>query len=159
MRRFTLFGLCLAAGLGCSPHRRAQTKPEEDSSSRAGRLSASQHAKSLATGPDVRPARRCFAEDGPAAPDRPLEALLDRAADRYDDGDYEAALLCADEASRQAPRSIEAHHNRAAALAQLGRLDEARTAFTRALALDPDDPETLAGAADLYINRDRKSVV
>src|SRR5262245_27285015 len=158
MRWSASFGLCLLLSLGCSPHHRAQAKPEEDQSSRAGRLSASQHAKSLA-GPDVRPARRCFAEDGPSAPDRPLEALLDRAADRYDDGDYEAALLCADEASREAPRSIEAHHNRAAALAQLGRLDEARTAFTRALALDPDDPETLAGAADLYINRDRKSVV
>src|SRR5207245_2403319 len=33
------------------------------------------------------------------------------------------------------------------------RLEEARAAFQRALALDPDDPETLAGAADLYINR------
>jgi predicted Zn-dependent protease with MMP-like domain len=48
---------------------------------------------------------------------------------------------------------VEAHHDRAAALQELGRLDEAESAFTRALALDPDDPETLAGAADLYINR------
>ena len=152
MRQFARLGLFFVLSLACSQHRRAQSKPEEDQTARAGRLSATQHAK-MAAQPDVRPARRCFAEDGPAAPDRPLEALLDRAADRYDDGDYEAALLCADEASRQAPRSIEAHHNRAAALAQLGRLDEARTAFTRALALDPDDPETLAGAADLYINR------
>src|SRR5215813_9790980 len=123
MRRFFSLGLCFVLGLGCSPHRRAQSKPEEDQSSRAGRLSASQKAKQNSQ-PDVRPARRCFNEDGPAAPDRPLEALLDRAADRYDDGDYEAALLCADEASREAPRSIEAHHNRAAALAQLGRLDD-----------------------------------
>ncbi|HJZ88128.1 MAG TPA: metallopeptidase family protein [Polyangia bacterium] len=137
---------------GCTSHHRLQQKPEESESARMGRLSTVQHAKTVQT-PDVRPARRCFPEDGAGAPERPLEALLDRAADRYDDGDYEGALLCADEAARQASRSIEAHHNRAAALAQLGRLDEARTAFTRALALDPDDPETLAGAADLYINR------
>jgi predicted Zn-dependent protease with MMP-like domain len=48
---------------------------------------------------------------------------------------------------------VEAHHDRAAALQELGRLDEAEAAFTRALALDPDDPETLAGAADLFVNR------
>ena len=60
---------------------------------------------------------------------------------------------CAEEAARVEPRSVEAHHDRAAALQEIGRLDEAESAFTRALALDPDDPETLAGAADLYINR------
>src|SRR5215471_6789925 len=153
MRRSAV-GLCLLLGClpGCSSRHRPQVKPEDVESARLSRLSTAQHQKAIAT-PDVRPARRCFAQDAAGAPERPLEALLDRAADRYDDGDYDAALLCADEASRQAPRSIEAHHNRAAALAQLGRLDEARTAFTRALALDPDDPETLAGAADLYINR------
>src|SRR5262245_38481109 len=151
MRRFAVLAVLLGLVGGCSRGRRAQTRWDDTESMRAGRLSASQHQKLVP--PEVRPARRCFGEDGPAALDRPLEALLDRAADRYADGDYETALLCADEASRQAPRSIEAHHNRAAALAQLGRLDEGRTAFTRALALDPDDPETLAGAADLYINR------
>jgi Flp pilus assembly protein TadD/predicted Zn-dependent protease with MMP-like domain len=152
MRRRAVWGLvAVVAAFGCASKRRTQSRPEETESARMGRLSSSQHAK-LVT-PEVRPPRRCFADDSSAAPDRSLESLLDRAADRYDDGDYEVALLCADEAARQAPRSIEAHHNRAAALAQLGRLDEARTAFTRALALDPDDPETLAGAADLYINR------
>src|SRR5215471_20580978 len=153
MRRSAV-GLCLLLGClpGCSSRHRPQVKPEDVESARLSRLSTAQHQKAIAT-PDVRPARRCFGQDAAGAPERPLEALLDRAADRYDEGDYEGALLCADEASRQATRSIEAHHNRAAALAQLGRLDEARTAFTRALALDPDDPETLAGAADLYINR------
>ncbi|HEX8954073.1 MAG TPA: metallopeptidase family protein, partial [Polyangia bacterium] len=63
------------------------------------------------------------------------------------------SLVCAEEAARVEPRSVEAHHDRAAALQEIGRLDEAESAFTRALALDPDDPETLAGAADLYINR------
>src|SRR5450432_2928563 len=54
---------------------------------------------------------------------------------------------------RQAPRSVEAHHNRAVALLHLERLDEARDAFALALALAPEDPETLEAAADLFINQ------
>jgi tetratricopeptide (TPR) repeat protein len=97
--------------------------------------------------------RRCFQEDASGDPPRPLDALLDRAADRHDHGDFQGALSCAEEAARVEPRSVEAHHDRAAALQELGRLEEAKAAFQRALALDPDDPETLAGAADLYTNR------
>jgi Flp pilus assembly protein TadD/predicted Zn-dependent protease with MMP-like domain len=152
MRHLAVLLLAAAAVSGCSRGHRVQSRTEDSESSRAGRLSTSQHQKPLLA-PDIHPSRRCFPGDNAGSPERPIEALLDRAADRYDDGDYDGALLCADEASRLAPRSIEAHHNRAAALAQLGRLDEARTAFTRALALDPEDPETLAGAADLYVNR------
>lgn len=66
---------------------------------------------------------------------------------------FEAALACAEEALRLDGRSVEALHNRALALQELGQLELARDAFTRALAIEPDDPETLAGAADLYINR------
>jgi tetratricopeptide (TPR) repeat protein len=102
---------------------------------------------------EARPLMRCFAEDASGDPQRPLDALLDRAADRYDHGDFTGSLACAEEAARVEPRSVEAHHDRAAALQELGKLDEAASAFTRALAIDPDDPETLAGAADLYINR------
>jgi Flp pilus assembly protein TadD/predicted Zn-dependent protease with MMP-like domain len=101
----------------------------------------------------ARPLTRCFAEDASGDPPRALDALLDRAADRYDHEDFAGSLACAEEATRVEPRSVEAHHDRAAALQELGRLDEAEAAFTRALALDPDDPETLAGAADLFINR------
>lgn len=103
--------------------------------------------------PAVHTLKRCFDEDAPGDPPRPLDALLDRAAELYDHGDFPGSLACAEEASRVEPRSVEAHHDRAAALQELGRLDEAESAFARALAIDPDDPETLAGAADLYINR------
>jgi tetratricopeptide (TPR) repeat protein len=96
---------------------------------------------------------RCFPEDASGDPARPLDKLLDRAAERYDRGDFAGSLACAEEAARVEARSVEAHHDRAAALQELGRLDEAQAAFARALALDPDDPETLAGAADLFINR------
>jgi tetratricopeptide (TPR) repeat protein len=79
--------------------------------------------------------------------------LLDRAAEMFDASDYDGALACAEEAARQAPRSVEAHHNRAVALLHLDRLDDARDALALALALAPDDPETLEAAADLNINQ------
>ncbi|HVZ74478.1 MAG TPA: tetratricopeptide repeat protein [Polyangia bacterium] len=108
--------------------------------------------KSDATEPPPRPLHRCFPQR-PAWVDAPVADLLDRAADLFDAGDFENALGCAEEAARQAPRSVEAHHNRAAALLRLDRVDEARDAFGLALALAPDDPETLEAAADLYINQ------
>ena len=100
--------------------------------------------------PPPRPLHRCFT-DAPSWIDAPVAALLDRAAAMFDAADYEAALACAEEAARQAPRSVEAHHNRAIALVHLDRLDDARDALT--LALAPDDPETLEAAADLNINQ------
>ena len=102
--------------------------------------------------PPPRPLRRCF-PDRPAWLDAPVAALLDRAAELFDDGDYAGALACAEEATRQAPRSVEAHHNRAISLMRLDRLDEARDSIALALALAPDDPETLEAAADLNINQ------
>jgi tetratricopeptide (TPR) repeat protein len=104
------------------------------------------------TEPPPRPLRRCFPER-PAWLDAPVADLLDRAADLFDGGDYPGALGCAEEAARQAPRSVEAHHNRAVALMHLDRLDEARDALALALALAPQDPETLEAAADLFINQ------
>jgi Flp pilus assembly protein TadD/predicted Zn-dependent protease with MMP-like domain len=102
--------------------------------------------------PPPRPLRRCF-PDRPAWLDAPVASLLDRAAELFDDADYAGALACAEEATRQAPRSVEAHHNRAISLMRLDRLDEARDAIALALALAPDDPETLEAAADLNINQ------
>jgi len=101
--------------------------------------------------PPPRPLRRCFPEQ-PAWIDAPVGRLLDKAAEMFDDSDYPGALACAEEATRQAPRSVEAHHNRALALVRLDRLDEARDALALALALAPDDAETLEAAADLNIN-------
>ena len=96
---------------------------------------------------------RCFSEDLSGAPARPLGALLDRASERHDHADYGAALTCAEEAARVDPRSVEAHEDRALALVELKRKDEARAAIGRALAIDPDDPHTLVSAADLLLNR------
>jgi tetratricopeptide (TPR) repeat protein len=81
------------------------------------------------------------------------DAVLDEASRLlYDSGSFNGALACADLAVDLVPQAVEAHHYRAAALAALGRYSEAQVAFAMALARDPDDPETLAAAADFYIN-------
>jgi tetratricopeptide (TPR) repeat protein len=145
MRRFAfvLAAFCLVA-----PACKRVQRPASETTERSAMRATPQRDTSPA-----RPLKRCFVEDASGDPARPLDALLDRAAERYDHGEFLTSLTCAEEAARVEPRSVEAHHDRAAALQELGRLDDAEAAFTRALALDPDDPETLAGAADLYINR------
>ncbi|HSD21337.1 MAG TPA: metallopeptidase family protein [Anaeromyxobacter sp.] len=63
------------------------------------------------------------------------------------------ALACADEALQLAPRHVGALAARGDALAATGRVDEARLAFARALAIEPDDPRALLGAAELHVLR------
>lgn len=83
---------------------------------------------------------------------RDPDALLDEADKSFDVGNYDAALACAEVAADLLPQAVEVHHVRAAAHAALGHHEEAQIAFTLALALDPDDPETLSAAADFFIN-------
>lgn len=78
--------------------------------------------------------------------------LLEAANKQIVAGAYAAAWTCADRAADLLPSSVEAHHLRAAALAALGRDREAQLAYSLALSLDPDDPETLRAVADFYIN-------
>lgn len=85
-------------------------------------------------------------------PSSDVDAVLDEAGGRYDGADFPTALACAELAVDLVPQAVEAQHLRAAALAALGRFEEAQIGFAMALALDPDDPETLAAAADFYIN-------
>jgi len=84
--------------------------------------------------------------------DRRIDALLDEAGRHLDGAAWGDAFTCADMAADLQPRSIEAHHLRAAALAGAGHDGAAATAYAIALALDPEDPETLRAAADFYIN-------
>lgn len=81
-----------------------------------------------------------------------VSALLDEANKQIERAQYAAAWTCADRAGDLSPTSVEAQHLRGAALAALGRDQEAQTAYALALALDPDDPETLRAVADFYIN-------
>lgn len=76
----------------------------------------------------------------------PLEA----AREYFDHQQFEKALSCAAQASALSPSDVLAHTERANALAGLARFDEAKLAYSRALAIDPDSIEALAGAAHLY---------
>jgi len=81
-----------------------------------------------------------------------VSALLDEANKQIERAQYAAAWTCADRAGDLSPASVEAQHLRGAALAALGRDQEAQLAYQLALALDPDDPETLRAVADFYVN-------
>jgi tetratricopeptide (TPR) repeat protein len=84
--------------------------------------------------------------------ERLLDRLLEQASASFDDQRLAEAWTCADQAADLAPQSVEAHHLRAAALAALGHDTEAELGYAMALALDPEDPETLRAAADFYLN-------
>lgn len=83
---------------------------------------------------------------------RDPDKLLDTANAQHRARNFGPAYACATVAVDLQPRSVEAHHVRAAALAGLKRYQQAQVVFAMALALDPDDPETLAAAADFYLN-------
>jgi Flp pilus assembly protein TadD/predicted Zn-dependent protease with MMP-like domain len=78
---------------------------------------------------------------------------LGAARDFYDDGLYAEALACAARAAALSPADPQAHSERGAALAALGRLEDAQLAYSRALALNPDHLDALMGAAHLYAVR------
>lgn len=84
--------------------------------------------------------------------DTRVEMLLDQANKEIERGQYASAWTCADRAADIMPTSVEAQHLRGASLAAQGRDAEAQMAYSIALALDPDDPETLRAVADFYIN-------
>jgi Flp pilus assembly protein TadD/predicted Zn-dependent protease with MMP-like domain len=148
-----LFAMLFGAGVcsGCRP-RSAPTGSGTMAAVSTAAIPPSSVAALGSEEPAARPLRRCF-QDRPTWADAPVSDLLDRAGSLFDRDDFGGALACAEEAARSAPRSVEAHHDRAAALLHLGRLDEARDALTLAMALDPEDPETLEASADLYINQ------
>ncbi len=75
---------------------------------------------------------------------------LDAARRYYDEERYEEALSCAAQAAALDPDNAEAHAERGMALGALGRVPDAQLAFARALAINPDSPDALLGAAHLY---------
>jgi tetratricopeptide (TPR) repeat protein len=142
----------ITLGSGACPGAPADPGGSAPSPVQPGQLSKMRLPKRDGASAEVRPLRRCFPEL-PAWVDLQVDDLLDRAGANQDDDDFQGVLACAEEAARQAPRSVEAHHNRALALMRLGRFEEARDALALALAIAPDDGECLELAAELYINR------
>lgn len=106
------------------------------------------HAPPAAEPPEL---VRCVPGDSPLIA-RSLDELEKRALAAEAAGDARQMLACAEEAQRLAEDDAVAAHLRAEALVHLGRLGEAAEAFTLALALAPNDPWALAGAAELYAN-------
>lgn len=115
-------------------------------------------SKAMVEGASLRPHKEEPVVDCPAVigenvdDESRVAMLLDEANRQIEKVSYGAAWTCADRAADLAPSSVEAHHLRGAALAALGRDADAQMAYTLALALDPDDPETLRAVADFYIN-------
>ncbi|WP_426730685.1 metallopeptidase family protein [Myxococcus faecalis] len=86
---------------------------------------------------------------------------LEAVADAFEAGDFEGALGQVEGLLSDAPELPEALHYRAAALTELGRLEEAGRAFGLALKAAPEDLEILLGAADCLVCRageDREAV-
>ncbi len=83
---------------------------------------------------------------------RSLDEALDMAAQAFEDGDLEAARTAAGRAVTIDPRSAEARHFLAAALAELGDHEGADRQYHEALALAPDDPEILLGACHMVLD-------
>ena len=145
---------CSRSGDAHSPGERAGATVTPTSAAPVGhdRGSAVSSRASARENTPIRPLRRCF-PDLAAWEDPQVADLLDRAAVYHEEDDFLGVLVCAEEAARQAPRSVEAHHNRAVALMRLGRFEEARDALALALAVAPDDGDALEQAAELFINR------
>ncbi|HEU4382338.1 MAG TPA: metallopeptidase family protein [Anaeromyxobacteraceae bacterium] len=102
---------------------------------------------------DKRPTGRYLRSMAAEEPRSEADRLADEAADAFEAGDVERALTRAEEALRLEPRSLAAAHYRAAALADLGRLEDAAEAYRRALEAAPDDLDLVVGAADFFVNR------
>jgi Flp pilus assembly protein TadD/predicted Zn-dependent protease with MMP-like domain len=149
-------GLVLVLGLsagGCT-RRAVPAAPAPAPLASSGTAAATPVAGAASPADDdgIRPLRRCFSELPPWI-DPPVGDVLDQAGRFLDEEDFEGLLACTEEAARQMPRSVEAHHGRALALMRLGRLDEARDALALALAIAPTDGECLELAAELFVNR------
>lgn len=102
------------------------------------------------------PTRQEPTTSSPHAPPLPVcdsggRLPLDAAREAFDANQYEKALSCAAQAAALSPGDVFAQTERANALAQLGRHHEATLAYARALAIDPDSLDALAGAAHFYI--------
>ena len=122
-----------AAVCECAPAAAAPAGPPALKNLRSEPTAAGQH---------VTPLKVCEARGR-----LPLEA----AREYFDQGRFEQALSCAAQASALMPSDVLAHVERANALAALDRTDEARLAYARALAVDPDSLDALFGAAHLYV--------
>ncbi|HEY0481727.1 MAG TPA: metallopeptidase family protein [Kofleriaceae bacterium] len=156
---FVIAGLLAACNGAAPPEKLGHTSSGSSAGAAASTAVPPSKAGSLVEGATVvRPHHEEPVVECPAVfpdnadDDARVSALLDEANKQIERAQYAAAWTCADRAGDLSPTSVEAQHLRGAALAALGRDQEAQIAYQLALALDPDDPETLRAVADFYIN-------
>ena len=161
MRRLALIAMlaaCKGDAATAQPKRDALEKPAHAGSAAALAATPSPVKSSNLVEGGVRPHKEEPVVECPVAlaetldDEARVQALLDEANKQIEGSGFAAAWTCADRAADLSPQSVEAHHLRGTALAALGRDLEAQTAYSLALAIDPDDPETLRAVADFYIN-------
>ncbi len=142
--------ICLCFALACEG-RGTLSSPRIDARGPLPSPSSSRAREPASTGrePAPPPLVRCLRGGRTGPP----QSLVTRGEEALRRGDAPRALACAEEALRASPRLLSGLSCRAAALVGLGRLEEARTAYARALAVDPSDAEVLYGAADLHVAR------
>jgi tetratricopeptide (TPR) repeat protein len=144
---FRAVAILLVAAGGCA---RKESPQQPAPSARGPGPSASAPVRAQKTADLVAtPPAACLPPEASPSP----RALVGRGRSALEDGALERALLCADEALRLAPRLVPALVLRADALGALDRLEDARLAWGRALAVDPSDPDALLGAAELHVRR------
>ncbi|HEX9243090.1 MAG TPA: metallopeptidase family protein [Anaeromyxobacter sp.] len=145
---FRAAAILLVAATGCT---RKELSPQPAPSARGPGPSPSAALRAGANAAELtatRPAT-CLLLEGSPAP----RAFVQEGRAALGEGELERALLCAEEGVRLSPRLVPALTLRADALGALDRLDDARLAWSRALAVDPSDPEALLGAAELHVRR------
>ena len=74
------------------------------------------------------------------------------AQEAFQKGHFEQAIACSQVALEKDWNSVPAMHIEGASFAALGKWDHAKDSFAGALALDPNDPETLAAVSEFYLN-------
>ena len=90
---------------------------------------------------------------GGSARRKPLGDAIAAAEKAFESKNPSEALAQARRAIEEDPGSVPGLHYAAAALVELGRLDDAKEAYERALATAPNDPDVIFGMADLLISR------
>lgn len=88
--------------------------------------------------------------------DDEIRTLLDDASFEFSLGDAELAVEKLHEATRLAPREVEAWHALAEVLFQQRRLDEALTAAERAHVLGPDDVFVNTSLSRIWMEKGNK---
>lgn len=158
MRRALVFAAALVACQGEPTSAPNVPAPTASAEALPGAAAATAPKPEKTEKPDVRPHHEMPVVECPAVlpdgadDDAKLAVLLETANKQIVAGQFGAAWTCADRAGDLVPSSVEAHHLRGSSLAALGRDAEAQIAYSLALSLDPDDPETLRAVADFYVN-------